>query len=230
MRDFIGDYSYAAMNLRQANKDPMPQYGDIKNYIQTEILGTSVKSFCIIGPPRCGKKFLVDAICTEMDAVMFDLSAPKIKQIDDMPYFCNLVTQMAVKFQPSVLFIDGAHKPFIRRITSDVAVEDPRKLGKYLLKNILKNLTNEDAVKLIGVTNEPWNCNFLQMKQCYEKFAVFPAKLDYGTAVMAWKTGLKLKRILNVDVSSLAQATRNFSVGDILDSINTWHALKDRVE
>ncbi|XP_070498782.1 dynein regulatory complex protein 11-like [Chironomus tepperi] len=230
LRDFIGDYNYAAMNLRQANKDPQPQYGDIKSYIQTEILGTSAKSFCIIGPPRCGKKYLVDAICTEMDAVMFDLSAPKIKQINDMPEFCNLIIQMAVKFQPSVLFIDGAHKPFIRKISSDIAGEDPRKLGKYLLKNIVKNLTDEDAVKLIGVTNEPWNCNFLQMKQCYEKFAVFPAKLDYGTAVMAWKTGFKLKRILNVDVSSLAQATRNFSVGDILDSIDTWHALKDRVE
>jgi SpoVK/Ycf46/Vps4 family AAA+-type ATPase len=218
------------MNLRQANKDPVPHYGDIKNYIQTEILGTSAKSFCIIGPPKCGKKFLVHAICTEMDAVMFDLSAPKIKQIDNMPYFCNLIVQMAVKFQPSVLFIDGAHKPFIKRISSDIADEDPRKLGKYLQKNIVKYLSNEDAVKLIGVTNEPWNCNFLQLRQCFEKFAVFPAKLDYGTAVMAWKMGLKLKRILNVDISSLAQTTRNFSVGDILNSIDTWYSLKDRVE
>ena len=219
------------MNLRQANKDPQHHYGDIKNYIQTEILGTAVqlKSLCIIGPPKCGKKFLVEAICTEMDAVIFDLSASKIKQIDDMPHFLNLVLQMAVKFQPSVLFIDGAHKPFIKRIAGDVSDENPRKLGRYLFKDVLKNLTKEDAVMLIGVTNEPWNCNFLQMRQCYEKFAVFPAKLDFGTAVMAWKTGLKLKRIINFDVSSLAQVTRSFSVGDILESIDTCLALNRRM-
>lgn len=211
--------------------DPPPAYGDIKNYIQNEILGTAarLKSFCIIGPPKCGKKYLVEAFCTEMDAVMFDLSASKIQKIADVPYYLNIILQLAVKFQPSVLFIDGAHKPFIRQISDEIKSEDPRKLGRYLLKNIVKKLTNEDAVVLIGVTNEPWNCNFLQMRQCYEKFAVFPAKLDFGTAIKAWKTGLRMKRIINFDVSALAQVTRNFSIGDILETVDSCLDLKRRM-
>lgn len=231
MDDFISERNYAARDLRSLNKDPQTHYGDIKTYIQTQILGTAaqIKSFCIMGPPKCGKKFLVNAICSEMDAVMFDLSAPKIKNIMDMPYFLNLVMQMAVKFQPSVLFIDGAHKPFIKKMDDDVKAEDPRKLGKYLLKSVVNYLTNDDAVVLIGVTNEPWNCNFNSLLKCYEKVAIFPPRLDYGTTVKAWEAGLRMKRIYNFDVSSLGQVTREFSVGDILESIDSCLNVNRRV-
>jgi hypothetical protein len=158
-----------------------------------------------------------------MDAVVFDLSAPKIKDVEDMSYFLNLVMQVAVKVQPSVLFIDGAHKPYIRKLNDEVKLENPWKLGKYLIRDIVKNLTNEDAVILIGVTNEPWNCNFQYLRQCYEKFAVFPSKLDFGTALQAWKTGLSIKRIHNLNMSSsLGEVSRNFFIGDILDSIDKY--------
>ncbi|KAG5680638.1 hypothetical protein PVAND_010132 [Polypedilum vanderplanki] len=220
--EFIGECSYATTDLRALNKDPPLHYGDVKNYIQTEILGSAaqIKSFCIIGPEKCGKKFLVEALCSEMGAVIFDLSAPKIKDITDMSYFLDLVLQVAVKFQPSVLFIDGAHKPYIRKADDEVKLENPWKLGKYLIKDIVKNLANDDAVMLIGVTNQPWNCNFRYLRMCYEKFAIFPPKLDFGTALKAWHTGLELKRIYNFDAISLGEVSRGFSVGDILDSID----------
>jgi SpoVK/Ycf46/Vps4 family AAA+-type ATPase len=208
--------------LRSLNKDPPALYGDVKNYIQTEILGNAaqIKSFCIIGPEKCGKKFLVEALCSEMGAVMFDLSAAKIKDVEDVPHFLDVVLQVAAKFQPSVLFIDGAHKPFIRKASDEVRLENPWKLGRHLYTNVVKNLTSEDAVMLIGVTSEPWNCNFRSLRVCYEKFAVFPPKLDHGTAVKAWQTGLRMKRILNLDVSALAEVSRVFTVGDILDVID----------
>jgi hypothetical protein len=130
--------------------------------------------------------------------------------------------QMAQKLQPSVLFIDGAHKPFIKKATGSVKEEDPRKLGKLLVKAIVKNISSEDAIMLIGVTNEPWNSKLKQMKQCYEKIVFFPPKLDYGTALMAWNRGLELKGIVNFDCSALAQVTRDYAIGDILDSIDAY--------
>lgn len=160
---------------------------------------------------------------------MFDLSAPIIKHIDDVPNFLNFVLQMAKKFQPSVIFIDGAHKPFIKKVPEDMKEEDPKKLGKFLVKNFIKLLPKEDAVVLIGATNEPWNCNFGSLKRCYEDFILFPPKLDYGTAVMAWQKGLKLKHIFNFDCSSLGQVSRKYTVGDILHSIDVYLDLQRRM-
>jgi IQ and AAA domain-containing protein len=231
LRDFIGDKNYAICQARFYNKNPPIYYGDVKDLIQTLVLGSAmkIKSLCIIGPPKCGKKFLVHALCTEMDAVLFDLSAPVVKDIEDMPYFLNLVMQMAVKFQPSVLLIDGAHKPFIKKISDEMRDENPKKLGKFLSKNVVKNLTVEDTVVLIGLTNDPSNCNFNSMRACYEKFVVFPPKLDAATASAAWKCGLRKNRIYNFDVSSLAQPSCSFSIGDILDSINSHLNLRRRM-
>lgn len=170
LNDFIGDENYAALEMRMMNKNPTPHYGDVKNLLRSFVLGMGpldlpkVKSLCIAGPPKCGKKFLVEALCTDMDAVMFDLSPIIIASIQDLKECLALVMQMAKKLQPSVIFIDGAHKPFIKTITDQEKTEIPRKLGFFLLKSVVKKLTNEDAVMLISTTNQPFNCNFWQTK------------------------------------------------------------------
>lgn len=236
MNDFVGDLNYAAFELRMMNKSPVPHYGDVKNILQSLVTGMGplelpkVKSLCIAGPPKCGKKFLVDALCTEMDAVMFDLSPIKVAPISDMDEFLSFVMQMAKKLQPSVIFIDGAHKPFIKKIEDEEKSEIPRKLGGFLLKKIVKNLTNEDAILLMATTNQPWNCNYAQLRQCFEKIVMIPPTLDYGTALMAWNKGLEIKKISNFNASPLAQTTRNFTVGDILDLIDRHVDLRRRMK
>lgn len=229
--EFVGDRNYAARELRDRNKDPPQGYDDIKNLMQNWVLGTdcNIKSLCIAGPSKCGKKFLVEAICSEMDAVIFDISPPNITAIQDVPKLLNLVMDLARKFQPSVILVDGAHKPSIKRVTEAIKHEDPKKLGKFLSRYVVKQLTVEDAVVLIGTTSEPFNCSLSALKSCYEKFLVFPSKLDYQTSVWAWKKGLELKRIYNFNASSLGEVTRNFTTGDILGSIDSYVDLRRRV-
>jgi IQ and AAA domain-containing protein len=234
--EFIGDQNFAAHELRMMNKTSVAHYGDIKNTLRLMVFGMGplelpkVKSLCIAGPPKCGKKLLVEALCTEMEAVMFDLSAPKVKPIADMDEFLSFVMQMAKKLQPSVIFIEGAHKPFIRVVTNAEFSENPRKLGQFLMKKIVKKLKNEDAIMLMGTTNQPWNCNFMQLRQCYEKIVAFPPTLDYGTALMTWNKGLRLKKIYNFDASSLARVTRNYTIGDILDLIDRHVDLRRKMK
>lgn len=95
--------------------------GELKTTIRSWIFGMGpldfekVKSICLIGPPGCGKKHIIYAVAAEIGAVVFNLSrgiASKYK--DNMPYFVQLVTKMATILQPTVLFINGAHKPFIK--------------------------------------------------------------------------------------------------------------------
>lgn len=236
LNDFIGDQNFAALELRMQNKNPKPFYGDVKNILRSLLIGMGplsklpkVKSLCIAGPPKCGKKFIVEALCAEMDAVMFDLSAKKVAHIVDIKQFAAFVMDMAKLLQPAVIYIDGAHKPFITKIPADEVEDDPKKLGAVLIPNIVKKLTQEDAVMLMGTTNEPWNCSYGQFSKCYEKIICFPPTLDYGTALMAWKKGLQGKKIYNLDVSSLAMATKKFAIGDILECIESHVDLQRRM-
>lgn len=237
MDEFIGDQSFAAHEFRMMNKNPPAHYGDIKNTLRSMVIGMGplelpkVKTLCIAGPPRCGKKLLVEALCSEMEAAMFDLSPQNVKKITDMDEFLTFVMQMAKKLQPSVIFIDGAHKPFIRKMSEADRAEDPKKLGRFLLKKIVKKLKKEDAaVMLMGTTNQPWNCNFVQLRQCYEKIVTFPPTIDYGTALMTWNKGIRLKKIYNFDASPLARVTRNYAIGDILDLIDRHVDLRRRMK
>lgn len=76
-----------------------------------------VKSICLLGPPGCGKKHIVYAVAAEAGAVVFNLSSEVVHQYkDNMPYFVHLVTKMAKILQPAIIFIDGAHKPFIKKV------------------------------------------------------------------------------------------------------------------
>lgn len=236
MNDFIGDENFAANDLRIMNKNPSYYYGDVRNNLRMMFLGMGplelpkVKSLCIAGPPKSGKKLLVEAICTEINAVMFDLSPARIAEIPNMDEFLSLVVKTAKKVQPSVIFIDGAHKPFIKTISEKELSENPRKLGNFLFKKIVKKLTKDDAVVLMGTTNQPWNCNFAKLRRCFEKIILLPPTLDYGTALMTWNKGLQLKRIYNFNVSSLARSTRTFSLGDILDFIDHFIDLRRRMQ
>lgn len=75
------------------------------------------KSICLLGPPGCGKKHIVYAVAAEIGAVVFNLNSDVVyKYKENMPYFVHLVTKMATMLQPTVLFIDGAHKPFIKKV------------------------------------------------------------------------------------------------------------------
>lgn len=236
MEEFIGEQSFAAYELRMMNKNPPPHYGDVKKTLQSLVLGMGplelpkVKSLCIAGPPKCGKKFLVEALCTEMNAVMFDLSPAKVTPILDMVDFIRTVMQIANKVQPSVIFIDGAHKPFIKKIPKGEESEDPKKLGRFLFKSVVKKLKKEDAVMLIGTTNQPMNCAIGKLKKCFEKFVTFPPTLDYGTALMTWNKGLQMKRIYDFDASSIAHVTRRYAIGDILDLIDKHLDLRRRMK
>lgn len=49
--------------------------------------------------------------------IKFDLSASVVVQFkDNLPLFFDDVLKMAKLMQPSMLYIDGAHNPFIKKV------------------------------------------------------------------------------------------------------------------
>lgn len=189
------------------------------------------KSVLLAGPPKSGKKFLVRAVASETNAVLFDLSPEKVAAFSDMKYFIALITQMAKVLQPTILMIDGGHKPFYKKVPKTEKDSDPKKLGKYLIKQILKPIKQEDKIMLIGTTNEPWNSALGKMKKCYEKILLLP-RADYGNAFITWRQ--ELLKLLGVPrdicLSPLAMVSQGFSTGDIIECIQKSVDIRRRMK
>lgn len=192
------------------------------------------RSMCLVGPTRFGKKHAIDALCTEMDAVVFDLSAEKVTHVENMPDFLSFILTMARKLQPTVILIEHAHKPFIKK----VSIEDrernvnPKKIGNFLYKNLVNKITINDKVMVIGWTNEPWNCQFKKFRKCFERVICFPVKSNYATTMVAWMNGLVRKNVFDFNVceiSALTKYTIGYKVLDILETIDRVVTLERRM-
>lgn len=80
--------------------------------------------------------------------------------------------------------MDGAEKPFIKKTPKNDKT-DPKRLKKELPK-LVKNITNEDRVILIGITNTPWEGDQKLLFQTYDK-VIFIPRPDYSSLSVIWK-------------------------------------------
>ncbi|XP_076620749.1 dynein regulatory complex protein 11 [Colletes latitarsis] len=244
LSDFKGEKSFANYNLRERGKDPLPALGDIRQLIAEYCilpLGNStlreltplVRSVLIAGPHGSGKKMLVNAICTELGATLFDISPANI--VGKYPgksgliMLIHLVSKMSRLLQPSIIFMDSAEKPFVKKI-SKTDKTDPKRLKKDLPK-LVKNITNEDRVILIGISNSPWDGDQKLLYQTYDKVIYIP-RPDYGTMSNVWKDLLyKYSGISRqFDTSAMAKICDGFTIGTVLESINEVMTTKRMVQ
>lgn len=86
--------------------------------------------------------------------------------------------------QPSVIFMDDAEKPFVKKIPKTDRT-DPKRLKKDLPK-LVKGITGEDRVLLIGTSSKPWDGDQKLLYQTYDKVVYIP-RPDYGTVSLVWK-------------------------------------------
>nr|XP_034178795.1 dynein regulatory complex protein 11 [Osmia lignaria] len=232
--DFKGEKSFINHNLREKGKDPLPTLGDIRQLI-TEYcilpLGNNtlreltplVRSVLIAGPRYSGKKMLVNAICTELGATLFDITpaniAGKYPGKSGLIMLVHLISKVSRLLQPSVIFMDGAEKLFTKKVAKTDKT-DPKRLKKDLPK-LVKNITNEDRVILIGTSSSPWDGDQKLLYQTYDKVIYIP-RPDYGTMSLVWKDLLYKYSGINrqFDTSVIAKVCDGFTIGAVLTSIN----------
>lgn len=89
--------------------------------------------------------------------------------------------------------MDGAEKPFVKKL-SKTDKTDAKRLKKDLPK-LVKGITNEDRVILIGTSRSPWDGDQKLLYQTYDKVLYIP-RPDYGCMSSIWKDLLYKVRIL----------------------------------
>lgn len=197
LTSFFGDRAYAQRS------GVNPTTGDVRQLL-TEYailpLGSEtirncvpcVRSLLIAGPKGSGKKSLVHSICTEVGAVLFDLTPANI--VGKYPgksgliMLMHLVQKVSRLLQPSVIFMDNAETPFMKKVSKGDRT-DPKRLKKDLPK-LIKNICIEDRVIFIGTTSAPWEADQKLLQQTYNRFIYIPQP-DYGTLSFVLRELLK---------------------------------------
>ncbi|XP_043471559.1 dynein regulatory complex protein 11 [Leptopilina heterotoma] len=242
--NFKGEKSFSNYELRDKEKDPLPTLGDIRQLLieycilplGNEIVREHtplVRSVLIAGPHGSGKKMIVNAICTELGATLFDITpaniAGKYPGKTGLIMLLHLLSKVSKLLQPSVIFMDGAEKPFVKKVPKSDKT-DPKRLKKDLSK-LVKNITNEDRVILIGTSSSPWEGDQKLLYQTYDK-VIFIPRPDYGSMSLIWKELLyKYAGISRqFDTSGMAKVCDGFTIGTVLSSIKEVMTTKRMVQ
>ncbi|XP_034665018.1 dynein regulatory complex protein 11 [Drosophila subobscura] len=223
LKQFLGDKALTARN----GTNPSP--GDIRQ-ILTEYcilpLGSDaihnctplIRSILLAGPRGSGKKALLHAICTEVGAVLFDLTPANI--VGKYPgksgliMLIHLVVKVSRLLQPAVIYMGDAERPFMKKIPKTDRT-DPKRLKKDLPK-LIKNIAPEDRVIFVGTSNLPWEADQKMLQSVYNRFIYIP-RPDYGAMSHAWKTLLHdySGGVSSLDTSAMAKISDGYTIGAI---------------
>ncbi|XP_054288457.1 dynein regulatory complex protein 11 [Macrosteles quadrilineatus] len=233
LSSFIGERSYAASELRFQGKDPLPSLGDIRQVMLEYCilpLGSKtihqvsplVRSMLIAGPRGTGKDMLVHAVCTEAGAVLFDLTAANI--VGKYPgksgliMLIHLVSKVSRLLQPSVIYMDGAEKPFLKKVPKTDKT-DPKRLKKDLPK-LVKSISPDDQVLLLGVSHCPWECDQKLLAQAYHKM-VLVLRPDYASLQLIWAQLLFQYSGVSrqFDTGALTRLSDGYTVGTLVNVV-----------
>lgn len=227
INSYLGDPSYTL----RSSTNPTP--GDIRNVLvqhcilplgsdQIRQFAPCIKSVLLAGPKGSGKRTLVNAICTEVGAVLFDLTpgniAGKYPGKSGLIMLMHLISKVSRLLQPSVIYFGDAEKPFMKKIPKTDRT-DPKRLKKDLPK-LIKTISPEDRVVLIGVTQFPWEAEQKALQQTYNRFMYIP-RPDYGTLSYAWKELLSTYSGVHrqFDTAIMAKISDGYTIGAIVKTI-----------
>ncbi|CAG9789481.1 unnamed protein product [Diatraea saccharalis] len=242
--DFIGEKGYLGSHFRNEGQDPSPCLGDVRQLIKeycilplgSEHVRTNaplIRSVLISGPSGSGKKMLVHAICSETGAMLFDLTPANI--VGKYPgksgliMLIHLVIKVSRLLQPSVIWMDDADRPFVKKIPKTDKT-DPKRLKKDLVK-IIKGIYPEDRVIFVGTSKTPWEAEQKLLFQCYNKFIHIP-RADYGSISLMWRSRLHKAGALSprLDLSCLSRVSDSYTIGTLLAALNDVLTTKRRLQ
>ncbi|GJQ84215.1 hypothetical protein Trydic_g2885 [Trypoxylus dichotomus] len=242
--DFKGERSYNSPVPYNKGTDPKIGLGDLrqilKEYCVLPMLSDNlhqstphIKSLLLAGAKGSGKDMLVHAVCTELGAVLFDITPANIvgkyPGKSGLTMLIHLITKVSRLLQPSIIYMDNAERPFVKKIPKTDKT-DPKRLKKDLVK-IVKNFWPEDRVMLIGVSSCPWESDQKLLQQVYQKYLVIP-RPDYSSRYALWSHLLGQYSAIgwNFDTSGISRVSDGYTAGAIVRTIEEVMTVKRMVQ
>ncbi|XP_069841302.1 dynein regulatory complex protein 11 isoform X2 [Dendropsophus ebraccatus] len=235
LSDFIDEYSYLGTTLRQADIEPMPSLSDVKQLLvlygvlplgceSVHEKAPEVKALLLAGPTGVGKKMLVNAICNETGANLFNLSpanvSGKYPGKSGLQMMLHMVIKVARQLQPSIIWIEDAEKMFYKKVPKTEKQSDPKRLKKDLPK-LLKSI-RDDRILVIGTSQRPFDAEVKPLCKVYKKIVLVP-RPDYAARLVLWKQliSLRVDDVPSLNYSALAKITDGFTPAHMMQAVDT---------
>lgn len=228
--EYMADFSYKNFEQRERYRDPPATLADARQaVIMNCIIPLGVekmprpKSVLLMGPRGCGLGLLANAVFNETSCVLFDLSPKNMKGKyagkKGNKDLTHLVTKMSKLLQPSIIYIEDVEKAFYKKVPKDEKENDPKKVGKFLAK-IVKPITQDDRVLVLGTSNYPFLGQAGKLKKIFQKIIMVP-RPDYGSIYLFWEEVLLGYHGVdrNFNITALATMTKNYPLPEIKEAI-----------
>ncbi|KAK2577260.1 hypothetical protein KPH14_003400 [Odynerus spinipes] len=243
LNDWFGDLSYQNFEAYNEYRDHFHRLGEIKQIImeycilpisskQLHTVAPLTRSVCICGLPRYGKNFLVDAICTEVGALLFDMTPSvlvgKYTGKKSERRLMEIIGKISRLYAPSIVFIDGGEKPWVKKVLAEERYLKPKRFARHHTK-FVKSIKRGDQVLFLTVSSEPYNAKGAFLK-IHNVFIVIPLT-DYNTLYMYYKDLLMRYHGIdrNINVSCLAKMSVGVPLEFIREAIERVLSLERRI-
>ncbi|KAJ8737454.1 hypothetical protein PYW08_000049 [Mythimna loreyi] len=233
--DFWGDRNYAAADCRAilwTPSFPPACIGDLKEQVRIRCILTlgsncsgAQRSQLFVGPKGTGKKTLAYAVATETNSLLIDLSPFNVynkfcgaKHQKNMFTFINKISRL---MQPTVILVDNADKLFYKKVPKEEKMFDPTRLSKDFYAQIVKPLSDQDKIMIIGTATEPWLSRSGLMSKVFPSTIMIPST-DYSSISYVLTHMLMKYHGVNreFNINSAAQALRGYSMSVIIAAVN----------
>ncbi|XP_066597295.1 IQ and AAA domain-containing protein 1-like [Prorops nasuta] len=245
LKDWLGDYAYANYEARLEFRPHEHRIGEVcqplvDNCIlplaSTEAHANAVltKAVAICGAPRTGKTFLVNAIATEVGALLIDLSPQNlVKKYIQPPgepqKLMDAINKVARYYSPTIVLVDPGEKPWLKKITpEEKATLQPNKFTKQIEK-FVKGIKAGDQILFLTTSSEPYKAKKPYIK-LHNKFIIIPDS-DYNSLYILYKyLFLKYPGLdKNIDVSSLAKESIGYPLNVVKEAVEKVLCLRRRI-
>ncbi|XP_070163305.1 dynein regulatory complex protein 11 isoform X2 [Polyergus mexicanus] len=243
LRDWLGDLSYQNYEARREFRNYKERLGEIKQLVleycvlplmskETHRIAPLVRSVCIYGLSEAGKTLLANAICSEVGALLFDVSAPvlidKYMGKENQQRLIDMISKVARVYAPSIIFLDAGEKPWLKEVPPAEQHLRPKRFAKYFVK-LVKGIKPGDQILFLSLSEEPQKATAAFIK-VHDKFIRVPTT-DYNTLYMYYKNLLMKYHGVdrNIDVSCLAKMSIGIPLDFIRQAVDKVLSLRRRI-
>lgn len=232
--DYWGDRNYAAADCRAIQWTPIfppACIGDLKEQVRIRCvltLGSSCpgaqRSQLFVGPKGTGKKTLAYAVATETNSLLIDLSPfnvyNKFVGSANQKIMFKYINKISRLMQPTIILVENAEKLFYKKVPKEDKKFDPTRLSKDFYAQIVKPLSAQDKIMIIGTATEPWLAKSGPMSKVFPSTIMIPSS-DYGSIYYVLTRMLMKYHGVNRDiaVNPAAQVLRGYSISVIKTAV-----------
>ncbi|CAH1397794.1 unnamed protein product [Nezara viridula] len=208
-----GQYNFHAQEARLKFENPIPAMGDVYQVAKEYVIlplgsktvkenSPSIKSVLFTGPNRLTIP-LVHSLAYSVGALLMYMPALNFTKKFKTKMLINMLLKVARGYEPTVIFIDGAEKPYYKKVPKNEKAMRPGTL-KGIIPKLLKAIKTNDRITVLATSEQPWMSK-PKLASVFQKVLICPETDYHCVSALVQKTILSnhgVERLFDTSVPS----------------------------